>query len=227
MPTVQDRMKMFDKANLGKAPAPAKSKPPKPLPMKELRPSDGHVGAGGLEAELSLDDAKREAHRRRVYTVVVLGLLIIALTAIVVIIYRSVASSSKEAASGTRKRLRIRNGCAADPLWIASTLGPYKLAAGATHAYDIPDVGLAATRFWPKWGCNEAGQDCVVGQSGGGQGENCPKAGCAPPVDSKFEATFGCMPGTDNCAVNPSKPSERLGETDWCDVSQVYGWTLL
>ena len=83
-------------------------------------------------------------------------------------------------------RLRIVNGCS-DPLWIANFAGaaPYfpqdiKLAGGSSHDFDIPVEGLAATRFWPKWGCDKDGQNCKVGGSGG-PGESCIAAGCAPP----------------------------------------------
>jgi hypothetical protein len=130
-------------------------------------------------------------------------------------------------------RLTITNGCAKDPLWLANFAfqAPFfpqdlMLAAGETHAFDIPDEGLAATRFWAKWGCDAKGSNCLIGQSGG-PGESCPADGCAPPIDSKFEATFGCLPGSrQKCAVNPSDPSQSLGPTDWWDVSQVDGWTL-
>ena len=132
---------------------------------------------------------------------------------------------------GYSVRLRVINGCS-DPLWIANFAfqNPYfpqdmKLNPGAKHDFAIPDVGLAATRFWPKWGCNAAGSACAIGQSGG-PGESCGADGCAPPIDSKFEATFGCLKGTKNCAVNPSDPSQPLGPADWWDVSQVDGWTL-
>ena len=50
----------------------------------------------------------------------------------------------------------------------------------------IPDKGLSSTRFWVKHGCDERGNGCAIGQSGG-PGESCPERGCAPPIDSKFE----------------------------------------
>ena len=131
-------------------------------------------------------------------------------------------------------RLQITNGCERDPLWIANFAfqTPFfkqdlKLAAGASESFEIPDEGLAATRFWAKWGCDKTGSNCKIGQSGG-PGEGCPADGCAPPIDSKFEATFGCLPSVkkDKCAINPSLPSEHIGPIDWWDVSQVDGWTL-
>lgn len=50
-----------------------------------------------------------------------------------------------------------------------------------------------------------------MGESGG-PGLPCPKSGCSPPIDSKFEATFGADGGA--------------GRTDWYNASQVDGWTL-
>jgi len=134
---------------------------------------------------------------------------------------------------GSSARLRITNGCSKDSLWLANFAfeAPFfpqdlEVAAGETHTFAIPDEGLAATRFWAKWKCDAVGKDCKIGESGG-PGESCSSTnGCAPPVDSKFEATFGCMVEASKCAHNPSLPSEPLGPTDWWDVSQVDGWTL-
>mmetsp|Transcript_14028 Transcript_14028/g.23243 ORF Transcript_14028/g.23243 Transcript_14028/m.23243 type:complete len:330 (-) Transcript_14028:230-1219(-) len=130
-------------------------------------------------------------------------------------------------------RLLIVNGCEKDPLWIAGfavavpvfPTKDLKLDAGASQVIPIPDSGLSSTRFWAKWGCDDLGQSCKIGQSGG-PGESCGAQGCAPPVDSKFEASFGCLKKASHCAVNPSAPSEQLGHVDWWDVSQVDGWTL-
>jgi len=47
-----------------------------------------------------------------------------------------------------------------------------------------------------------------MGESGGPD-LPCPAGGCSPPIDSKFEATFGASDGN-----------------DWYDSSQVDGWTL-
>jgi len=98
------------------------------------------------------------------------------------------------------ERLRFVNGCERDPLWIAGFANglplfdkDVKLEPGASHVVPIPDGGLASSRFWPKWSCDASGQACAIGQSGG-PGEACGTDGCAPPVDSKFEATFGCLP---------------------------------
>jgi hypothetical protein len=118
------------------------------------------------------------------------------------------------------ERLKVINGCESDTIWIASSDnvpgGPIvKLAPGASHAYDIPD-GLSSTRFWPKMHCNDDGQMCKIGDSGG-PGQECADGGCAPPVDSKFEATFGDPSG--DCHSDASK-------CDWWDTSGVDGFTL-
>jgi len=127
--------------------------------------------------------------------------------------------------------VRIINSCK-QSLWIEGRHGPggaplpgqqvtSTLASpGGFVDYTVPATGLAATRFWAKFGCDKNGMNCLIGDSqqywpnppGG-----CPAAGCSPPVDSLFEATFGCKPGTGCYAQNP---------TTWFDTSQVDGWTL-
>ncbi len=112
-------------------------------------------------------------------------------------------------------RLRITSNCAA-PIWIAHSdnvpdTQNLQLTRGQSHDYAIPDAGLSATRFWPKTGCNGAGHDCQVGDSGEGGGKPCPASGCQPPVDSKFEATFAPKGG---------------GAQTWYNLSQVDGYTL-
>ena len=81
------------------------------------------------------------------------------------------------------------------------------IAAGQVADYDIPSGSVPATRFWPKYDCDADGQNCTFGESGG-PNLPCPAHGCSPPVDSKFEATFG---------------ADGL---DWYDSSQVDGWSL-
>jgi len=95
-----------------------------------------------------------------------------------------------------------------------------KLPAGGKLEYNIPNEGAEGTRFWAKYGCNEQGRNCLIGDSmqywpqppGG-----CPDGGCHIPIDSLFEATWGCKPGS---SCHSSKP------TTWWDTSQVDGWTL-
>ena len=55
----------------------------------------------------------------------------------------------------------------------------------------------------------------------------CPPNGCTPPVDSLFEATWGCtLKDSSKCAVNPSAPAQKLGPATYFDTSQVDGYTL-
>jgi len=142
-------------------------------------------------------------------------------------------------AGATTPRLTIKNGCS-NPIWVFHTVGsgggtlntsgnPVKLATkGDSVAFNIPDKGLAGTRFWPGYGCDANGQNCAMGESGG-PGLTCPPEGCAPPVDSKFEGTFGCLPSVSSadCQVNPSSPTGAvLPASDNWDTSMVDGFTL-
>jgi hypothetical protein len=143
-------------------------------------------------------------------------------------------------ASTSSPRLRIVNGSTTG-LWVFYQVGSgggsmptahqFHLAAGAHIDYPIPNQGLAATRFWPGYGCDDTGNNCTIGQSGGpaNQGFTCPSYGCAPPIDSKFEGTFGCLPSVPaaQCQVNPSSPTHApLPQTDSWDTSMVDGFTL-
>jgi len=131
------------------------------------------------------------------------------------------------------KRLRIVNGCQSAPIWIAheaaATGGPdpqnNKIDPGQAWDFVTTD-GLAATRYWPKMGCNESGDHCGLGGSGG-PGQACVKRGgpggddysrCAPPIDTKFEATFGRQ-------GLPCSPTAQDG-CDFIDMSLVDGFTL-
>jgi len=127
--------------------------------------------------------------------------------------------------------LRIINNCDTQ-LWFEARYGgagaplPGQSATsvqalpGSYIDYVIPDSGLSGTRFWAKYGCDNYGKNCLIGDQmqyfpnppGG-----CPPGGCTPPVDSLFEATWGCRPGSSCNAQNP---------TTWFDTSQVDGWTI-
>jgi beta-glucanase (GH16 family) len=142
---------------------------------------------------------------------------------------------------GTHKRLRIVSGCS-QPMWIQYLTGNnggtlsapnrFRLAStGSFIEYDIPDKGLAGLRVWPGFGCDGAGQNCTIGASGGpvSQGFSCPAGiGCAPPVDSKWEGSFGCIPGVadSQCQPNPSGGGAPLGRGDWWNSSFVDGYTV-
>ena len=141
--------------------------------------------------------------------------------------------------NGLHKRLKIVNGCN-QPMWVQWLSAPgiafnapnrHRLnSLGSFVEYDIPDKGLPAMRFWPGYGCDANGRNCRVGASGGpgDLGFTCPPEGCAPPIDSKFEATFGCIPGVSDsdCARNPSAPTQPLGRGDWWNSSFVDGYTV-
>jgi len=123
-------------------------------------------------------------------------------------------------AADSHERLIVKNGCSTDDIWMASSDnvpgGPVKqIRPGEQIKYSIPD-GLASTRFWPKMFCNGNGQECLLGDSGG-PGQQCAGIGCAPPVDSKFEATWGKAGG--DCATDAHS-------CDWWDTSGVDGFTL-
>lgn len=134
-------------------------------------------------------------------------------------------SAGAENATTAERRLTIVNGCPSHPMWIAHTVaggvGPdpqdLRLEPGQAHAFVTR--GLSATRYWPKVGCDEAGNNCAIGDSGG-PGESCVVRGpgtpddyshCAPPFDSKFEATF----------APPNNPF-----VDIVDMSLVDGYSL-
>jgi len=134
--------------------------------------------------------------------------------------HASLATESGRAvvAAQSSRRLRIINGCKT-PLWIAhSAMSHGRLGTGPdpqdvriepSGMYDFETFdGLSGTSYWPKMRCDEAGKSCALGQSRG-PAQVCSAAfGCAPPVDTKFEAIFG-----------------KHGE-DWVDMSLVDGFTL-
>lgn len=144
------------------------------------------------------------------------------------------------AEAGQPTRLRVVNGCS-QALWIFWQPGAgggtmaapnqLQLQPGGHYDYPIPDQGLAGTRFWPGYNCGAGGTNCQLGSSGGPSslGFTCPPWGCAPPLDSKFEGTFGCLPSvpTSQCQNNPSaSPPAPLPQTDGWDTSLVDGFTL-
>lgn len=91
-------------------------------------------------------------------------------------------------------RFRITNNCDYS-IWIQQDSTSFvkpefvQLAAGAHQDFTIPDGGQASTSFWAKKGCDTDGQNCTIGQSIA----PCPAIGCAPPIDSRVEVTWGCV----------------------------------
>jgi len=119
------------------------------------------------------------------------------------------------AVQGAAQRLRITNGCKHEPLWVAhmatNTSGPdpENLKIEPLKFYDFEtEKGLTGTRYWAKMRCDPHGNACDIGESGGPDEKCNLTLGCAPPVDTKFEASFG------------------VSGVDWVDVSLVDGWTL-
>merc|ERR1719230_1329011 len=110
------------------------------------------------------------------------------------------------------QRLHVINACDSEPVWIAATSNSgladsVRIEAGGQRDFDI-DSKPNGQRYWPKFGCGSDGQQCSVGDSGG-PGQTCGAAGCAPPVDSKFEIT-----------VN------KADNIDWWDTSAVDGYSV-
>lgn len=122
-----------------------------------------------------------------------------------------IGGSGGSGGSNGQRTLTIRNNCT-QPIWVAHSTNVQagqnvRLNQGASFVYNVPDGGIAATRFWPKTGCNESGTNCTIGDSVA----PCPAGGCQPPIESKFEATF---------AAKGSK------DQTWYNLSQVDGYTL-
>lgn len=129
-------------------------------------------------------------------------------------------------AGAPASRLVMLNKCSY-PIWVqqqnmpASTPAVIQIGTGASISYDIPAAGLASTRFWPKTGCDSSGNNCKMGQSS----PPCPTNGCAPPVDSKLEATWGCLfAEPSKCASTPQ--GNKIDMTTWWNASAVDGYTL-
>jgi hypothetical protein len=136
-------------------------------------------------------------------------------------------------------RLRVVRSCD-QPIWIAHSNNVpgqqnVRLDPGEYVDYAIPASGLASARFWPKTGCDAAGNNCRIGQSGEGGGAPCGPNGCHPPIDSKFEATFAAI-GSSNAtfynlslvdgytlpfAVTPVGPGAGVGSCTASDCSSL------
>lgn len=113
--------------------------------------------------------------------------------------------------TGGDRQLTVRNNCN-HTIWVAHSdnvkvAQNIKLDKGGSFVYNVPDGGIAATRFWPKTGCDGNGTNCTIGDSVA----PCPAGGCQPPIESKFEATFAAKGSPDQT---------------WYNLSQVDGYTL-
>lgn len=110
---------------------------------------------------------------------------------------------------------------------------PTKIAPGGYTDIPTPPYGLAGVRLWPKWGCDETGNNCQTGGQAqiwkGWDNPNggCQTGGCSPPLDSMVEYTTACtLTDQTKCAPNPSNFAEKLGPITWLDSSAVNGVTL-
>lgn len=131
-------------------------------------------------------------------------------------------------------RFRVTNQCAED-IWVQQDFKSYtdknqivvKIPSNSSHDYQIPSSGLPATRFWAKSGCNEHGYNCKVGESTAvpeAEANKWQSAPYAPDINSKFEATWGCISG--QCIENPSSPGNAIGSETWWNGSAVDGYTF-
>lgn len=134
--------------------------------------------------------------------------------------------SAENGPAKSRKRFRVTNKCS-HRLWIQSsgTDLPHdpdivSLLAGESYDYSIPLAGLPSVRFLPKVGCDDLGNNCLVQSM-----PPCPKEGCTPPIDSKFEASFGCILD-DRASCSKTGQGQVSTYQDWWDGSAVDGWTL-
>ena len=134
--------------------------------------------------------------------------------------------ATDQKAVAAENQLTIVNKCTV-PVWIQQDGLPgqqpvIEILPGKSQAYPIALKGVPSTRFWPKLGCDGSGNNCAVGQSS----NPCPSnGGCAPPVDSKLEATWGCLTDPASCAINPSS-KQPLDKNTWFNASLVDGFTL-
>jgi hypothetical protein len=145
--------------------------------------------------------------------------------------FKPVVGGTSQGGGGTGTQptlLRITNQCN-QPIWIAhqeGTGGPLtdpqniQISSGTSYDYHIPAGGLQSARFMPKTGCDSTGNNCKIGQ----EIPPCPAGGCQPPVETKFEATFGTTTPNSTC---PNAPSTSTGSClSWYDLSFVDGYTL-
>lgn len=131
-------------------------------------------------------------------------------------------------------RFRVTNHCSHE-IWIQQDFKRFtdkneivvKIPAGTSHDYNIPDGGLPSTRFWAKSECNEHGYNCKIGESTAvpeAEANKWQSAPYAPDINSKFEATWGCI--SSNCAQNPSDPGNVVPFETWWNGSAVDGYTF-
>jgi len=93
-----------------------------------------------------------------------------------------------------------------------------ELKIGTPYHFCIPDKGAAGGNFQIFMEpCKKTGDDCMIGTMVGHDRNG---------INTLFEPTFGCIPGTANCSKNPSDPSHDITAWDWFDISAVPGFTI-
>lgn len=131
------------------------------------------------------------------------------------------------------KRFRVTNGCD-QAVWIhqlgfkggfTGDAEIIKLEPNSSYTYSVPNRGISSMRFIPLTGCDDSGTNCDIQSL-----PPCPPAGCDIPIDTKFEASWGCQYAKGNpgdvsvCEITPQ--GSPVTYQDWWDASAVDGWTL-
>lgn len=142
--------------------------------------------------------------------------------------------AKSDVSSDSTKRFRVTNNCDMD-VWIQQAGSPeqilpqdktlLRIPPHTSYTYSIPNRGLPSTRFLPKTGCDADGNNCDIQSM-----PPCPPQGCDLPIDTKFEASWGCAyaRGTADDKVRCALTGQGNPSTyqDWWDGSAVDGWTL-
>lgn len=117
----------------------------------------------------------------------------------------------------------------------------YEIKGGATAVFCVPDGGAPGGKFYFRMGCDEKGENCILGAP----------TGAMAGINTWFEPSFGCKFNKDNkkekipgCAFNPSANAHdfpkfpdcistptlencpSIGGTDFFDLSTVDGYTI-
>eukprot|EP00913_Durusdinium_trenchii_P026798 g25138.t1 len=76
--------------------------------------------------------------------------------------------SADDGPEESKKRFRVTNHCK-ETIWIQSAGSPLpfdadlvKIEPGGSYAYSVPQEGVPSTRFLPKTGCDENGNNCLA-----------------------------------------------------------------
>lgn len=92
-------------------------------------------------------------------------------------------------------------------------------------------MGFPSLNFYAKFGCDENGTNCKIGQVSGPDtltpNQKCSdKDDCQADTFSKFEVSFGCTEADQKkCSKNPSKPSDHLAPGSFMDGTFLDGFS--